>query len=237
MRIEEPLRHFLSERKVCSPRRAYSFLEKNLVIVNGIRITDWNYALDPERDEVLVNGTGIPNPRYTYLMMNKPAGYVCSTVSDRSPTVFSLLDERYGSLFTVGRLDKDSEGLLLLTDNGSFSHYITSPEASVSKTYEVELEFGVSPWEQMEYTEKFREGLYLPEEKKGKAFLCKSAVLEWKNSFFCTVTVEEGKFRQVRRMFSVMENNVVRLIRKKIGPWELDSALGPGEYREFDPYL
>lgn len=236
MRIEEPLRHFLAEQKICSPRRSYNFLDRNIVTVNGIRIADWNHPIVPERDSVAVNGVPVPGPVHTYLMLNKPVGYVCSTVSDRSPTVFSLLKEKYSSLFTVGRLDKDSEGLIILTDNGWFSHYLTSPDAGISKTYEVELETGISPWQQHEYTECFRTGIMLPEEKKGKAFVSRSALLEWQDSFHCTVTLEEGKFRQVRRMFAAMGNCVIRLRRKKIGPWELDAALGPGEYRKFNPF-
>lgn len=172
-------------------------------------------------------------------MMNKPIGYVCSTVSDRSKTVYELLENlknenqnEFEKLHTIGRLDKDTEGLLLFTTDGNFSNFITRKENQIKKTYYVELENSVDKKNQLLYKEKFEKGIFLPEEKKAKSFTTLPAKLNWISENSCNLTIEEGKFHQVRRMFLAMNNKVFFLKRVAIGKLNLDESLQQGNYRK-----
>lgn len=184
-----------------------------------------------------------PRSGFTYIMMNKPLGAVCSSVSDRSTTVFQLLGPDVPpKLSAVGRLDKDTSGLLLLSDDGMFVHTLTIPESHISKTYHVWLEAPVSPAQQYEYTRRCREGLFLPPCEKAPAFTTAPAQLEWlgvlpsdlgcgSSSSECLLTISEGKFHQVKRMMDELGNQVAALERIAIGSLELDKKLAPGQYR------
>ena len=184
-----------------------------------------------------------PCSGFTYLMMNKPLGAVCSSVSDRSQTVLQLLGPDVPQkLSIVGRLDKDTSGLLLLSDDGMFVHTLTIPESHISKTYHVWLGTPVSPAQQYEYTRKCKEGLFLPPCEKAPAFTTAPAQLEWlgvlppdlgcgSSSSECLLTISEGKFHQVKRMMEELGNQVAALERIAIGSLELDKKLAPGQYR------
>lgn len=239
------VRNYLSYLGVCNPRRAYNFLDRNQLMADGVRITDWNHLIS---SGCTLNGRILPHPEFTYIMMNKPVGYVCSRVSDRSPVVFDLLDEnlctgdRAAGLHTAGRLDKDTSGLLILTDDGAFSHYLASPEAHISKTYHAILDAPLSPAEQDEYERRFHAGLYLPPCEKASGFMTQPASLEWLDvgvpelgcascASECLVTISEGKFHQVRRMFQVLGRRVMALKRISIGRLPLGTELAPGGYR------
>lgn len=166
-----------------------------------------------------------------YLMMNKPRGYVCSAVSDSHHTVYELLPSelqelvqnptRGNRLHTIGRLDADTSGLLLFTTDGYFSNSLTRPENHVEKTYRITLESPVDTETQKIYTKKCSEGFYIPPEKKGEEFICKSSFLEWKDDLHCILTISEGKFHQVRRMMCELGNKVIELERIKFGEYEL----------------
>lgn len=179
------------------------------------------------------------NAKHIYLMMNKPAGYVCSTVSDRSPVVFDLVSEEIKNycaenklnLHTVGRLDKETGGLLILTTDGDFSHRMTFPENQICKVYEAVLKDAVSPMEQCNCIEEFANGVMLPPDKKFPSQQSRPAKLEWLSEKKARLTVTEGKFHEVRRMFAAMENQVVELQRISISSLELPEALNPGECR------
>ena len=184
-----------------------------------------------------------PRSGFTYIMMNKPSGTVCSTVSDRSTTVFQLLGADVpAGLSAVGRLDKDTSGLLLLSDDGMFVHTLTIPESHISKTYHVWLSTPVSPAEQYEYTQKCAEGLNLPLCEKSPSFTTAPAKLEWLNVLpselgcascgtECLLTISEGKFHQIKRMMEALGNEVAALERIAVGSLYLDKKLGPGQYR------
>ena len=184
-----------------------------------------------------------PRSGFTYIMMNKPLGAVCSSVSDRSTTVFQLLGSDVpAKLSAVGRLDKDTSGLLLLSDDGMFVHTLTIPESHISKTYHVWLEAPVSPAQQEEYIKRCAAGLSLPPCEKSPAFTAGPAHLEWLNVLppelgcascgtECLLTISEGKFHQVRRMMEVLGNHVTALERVAIGSLELDKKIAPGHYR------
>ena len=172
-----------------------------------------------------------------YLMMNKPKGYVCKTVSDWNTPVYTLLPPEYLAitepckLHTIGRLDLDTEGLLLFTNDGKLSHNLTIPTNHIDKTYYVELEKEVSATDQQNFIEKCKTGFLIPPEKKGPEFFCKPSTLEWISPSSCILSISEGKFHQVKRMLSALGNTVIYLKKIKMGPVELDKNLKPGEFR------
>lgn len=176
------------------------------------------------------------NVQHLYLMMNKPCGYVCSSVSDRSPVVFDLIPDEYKSycvqnnlsLHTVGRLDKDTSGLLLFTTDGQFSHRLTSPENHVEKIYEVVLKEKESAERQKQIEQRFSKGIILPAEKKSEEQQSLPSTIEWISSSVCRLTISEGKFHQVRRMFLAVGNEVSELKRLSVGTYLLPKDLEPG---------
>lgn len=179
---------------------------------------------------------------HTYIMMNKAAGTVCATASDSHPLVFSFLDDdmqeqaktapRGLRLHTVGRLDCQTSGLLLLTTDGYFSHYITSPESGIKKTYLVSLKVQISSDEEEEYNRRCRQGLILPPDHKAQEEKSAPAELEWLSPSLCRITVTEGKFHEVRRIFLALGNEVTALHRLSIGNLKLDENLKPGQWRK-----
>lgn len=168
--------------------------------------------------------------------MNKPCGYVCSSVSDRSPVVFDLIPDEYKSycvqnnlsLHTVGRLDKDTSGLLLFTTDGQFSHRLTSPENHVEKIYEVVLKEKESAERQKQIEQRFSKGIILPAEKKSEEQKALPSNIEWISASVCRLTISEGKFHQVRRMFLAVGNEVSELKRLVVGTYLLPKDLEPG---------
>ncbi|MCR4949050.1 MAG: rRNA pseudouridine synthase [Treponema sp.] len=181
-----------------------------------------------------------------YLIMNKPAGYVCSAVSDSHKTVYQLLPQQMQSLVqgakrghrlhTIGRLDCDTSGLLLFTTDGKFSHCVssvvsTSSTSSVSKTYRAVLKTQVPADQQADYISRAAQGLTLPPEKKFGEQKAKPAALRFIKDDICKITVHEGKFHEVRRIFRALGNEVAELHRTAIGPLELPEDLSPGQWR------
>lgn len=176
-----------------------------------------------------------------YLLMNKPCGYVCSAVSDSHKTVYQLLTpelqnlvrnaKRGERLHTVGRLDCDTSGLLLLTTDGYYSHSLTAPEMNVQKTYRVRLK---SPGKK-QYIALARHGLILPSEKKSPELQSAPAEIRFTDEtlFQCEIKITEGKFHQVRRIFKALGNEVVKLERTAIGALTLPSWLAAGDYIEY----
>lgn len=179
--------------------------------------------------------------------MNKPCGYVCSAASDSHKTVYELLTldlqelvinaPRGCRLHTVGRLDCDTSGLLLLTNDGKFSHRITASVISaestsvISKTYCATLKNPVAEDLQNSYIQRAALGLTLPPEKKYGEQLALPAILEFESSCICKITVHEGKFHEVRRIFRALGNEVTALERIAIGRLTLSKDLEPGKWR------
>ena len=174
--------------------------------------------------------------------MNKPRSYVCSAVSDSHKTVYDLLTpelrelvqgaKRGSRLHTIGRLDSDTSGLLLLTTDGYFSHVVsTGSTTGVSKTYRATLMSPVSPENQKIYTTRAAAGLTLPPEKKYGEQQADPALLHFIKDDVCEITVHEGKFHEVRRIFRALGNEVKELERISIGKLKLPSDLTPGQWR------
>lgn len=220
-----------------SSRAVRSFLRKHIVEVNDKKIEDAETLCDTDTDEIKIDGKKIDFPSHVYVMFNKPSGVVCSTVSDRHKVIYDFFPETIRnkkflpSLHSVGRLDSETEGLLLLTTNGSFSNYISSPENKIPKKYFVRLENNISLTEQHKYAELAMQGLLLPPEKKFSEQKISGSEIEFLSENECYVTVTQGVFHEVRRIFLALGNKVVYLKRIAVGNVFLDEDLRKGEWR------
>ncbi|MGP1588152.1 MAG: pseudouridine synthase [Treponemataceae bacterium] len=233
MKFLQPIDHFFSFRKICSQRSFSVFIKNHKVLVNSKPVTDRAFLVNAEKDFITVDGVRIKNIKHLYFMMNKGKDVVCSRVSSRHKTVFDFMGEfaKEKLLHIAGRLDADSTGLLILTTNGSFSNFITDPNNSIEKTYEVVLKNPVLQKDQNKYIEGFLNGIYLDDLKQGSSFTTKSCKLEFTSETTCCVKICEGKFRQVRRMFSFFGNEVAQLNRTGVANFCLDKSLCKNHYR------
>ncbi|MFI3115765.1 MAG: pseudouridine synthase [Clostridia bacterium] len=197
------------------------------ILVNGEKIVKTDVKIDENADEIIFCGEKVVYKKHIYIMLNKKTGYVTANKDNINPTVFELLDEkdRNQKLFAVGRLDKDTEGLLLLTTDGDLAHGIMSPKKHVEKVYYAEV-FG----EILEkHVEIFKKGVVFEDKTE-----CKPAKLEIISSgevSHAYVTISEGKFHQVKIMFRTINCTVSYLKRMKIADLCLDDSLKIGEYR------
>ena len=219
MRIDK----FLANMGVGTRTEVKQLLKKGNVTVNDKKEKSPKTQINPDTDTVSVNETQIQYIDKIYLMLNKPKGYLSATEDNNQQTVIDLVEEfRYLELFPVGRLDKGTEGLLLITNDGQFNHQLMSPTKHVSKTYEVISEKTITKND----IESFKTGIELNEGLAKPAQLVEG---DEKNKSF--VTIYEGRYHQVKRMFHAIDNEVLALKRISIGDLKLDSALAPGEYR------
>ncbi|MGI5057574.1 pseudouridine synthase [Treponema socranskii] len=217
-------------------------LRSGAVTVNGKSVFDPSLHIDEENDTVDADGKKIEVRKEVYLMMHKPSGYVCAKRDGLHRTVFDLLGDAYrtpffeDNLHTIGRLDCDTEGLLILTTDGELTHRITSPKSECGKTYFVRLSNKVRSGEAADYVCKCAQGVHIEPEGREKEADCKSAELVWLGNGDekdeCTLTIYEGKFHEVKRIFSALGNEVVYLKRIAIGALRLDESLEKGEWRE-----
>lgn len=204
-------------------------VKKGLVKVNDEVVKDNGVQINPEKDRIIINGEEIYYRKYIYLMMNKPDGVVSATFDSRDETVIDLLeiDHQVFNPFPVGRLDKDTVGLLLLTNDGELNHRLISPKWKVDKVYFAKIDKRVMEKD----IEEFKKGITLDD-----GYLCKEAKLEIVNASDegseVIVTIQEGKFHQVKRMFQAVGKEVVYLKRIEFGTLPLDKDLEEGEYRE-----
>ena len=209
-----------------------------LVTVNGVPAARVDVHVHLSKDKIEVDGQPLKVAIHAYYMMNKPAGYVCSSKGGANPTVFDLLDVEDrgrrlgGELGIVGRLDLDTEGLLIFTTDGDLNHSLTSPKYHVPKTYFVQLENPVSEAEQKQYAEAVAAGVEIPPEDHEPGALCRGGKLDWKSDDTCQLTIYEGLYHEVKRIFTALGNRVAYLKRININNLALDPSLEPGEYRE-----
>ena len=208
------------------------------VLVNGQRIYDAGFAVDAENDTISVDGEEINLHKNLYLMMNKPQHYVCSTKEGDHETVFDLLDDSLRTpylqdkLHLVGRLDMDTEGLLLFTTDGELTHRLISPKSHISKTYLCGLEHPENSEHQAEIARAFEAGIEVGPEDNEQGFTAQPAQITWLDDSTAHLTIYEGKYHQVKRMFVAVGNKIAFLKRISMGRLELDSNLKPGEYKE-----
>lgn len=218
---------FLTQAKVGSRSEVKNYIKKGLVLVNGQPALKPETKIETEKDKVEYQGEELLEKKFVYYMLNKPKGVVSATTDQLHPTVVSLIKEKYQEeLFPVGRLDKDTEGLLLLTNDGQLAHDLLSPKKHVDKTYYALIRGYVTKSD----VEKFREGLDIGEKKT--TMPADLHVLQAGDISEIQVTICEGKFHQVKRMFQAVEKEVVYLKRISMGKLKLDRNLQPGEYRQ-----
>lgn len=219
MRLDQ----FVSQSTGIPRSEAPGLIRGGRVLVNGVRITNASTHIDPAA-EVLLHGERIVLPGNIYLMLHKPAGVISATEDPAHRTVLDLVDHphRY-TLHVVGRLDKDTTGLLLLTNDGDWSHRLMSPRHHVPKTYLATL---AEPLTEAA-AQQLRAGVQLHGEKG----LTKPAEVEILPTQQARITIAEGKYHQVKRMLAAVGNRVEALHRERIGGLVLDTELPPGEWR------
>lgn len=216
---------FLADMGLGTRSEVKKEIHKGQVRVNGIPERSSEYKLDIQKDLVEVNGRQISYAQQEYYMLNKPAGVVSATEDKKNMTVLDLIQEKQRKdLFPVGRLDKDTEGLLLITNDGLLAHQLLSPKKHVKKTYFVRVENPVSP----EDIKILEEGVDIGEEKR--TLPAEISCLSPEKNSLC-LTIKEGKFHQIKRMFQAVDNKVLYLKRLSMGSLTLDETLAPGEYR------
>lgn len=224
---KERLDKILASQNIASRSDAGVMIRRGVVAVNGGIVKKADYKVDTQADEVTVNGQIISVKEFLYLMMNKPAGVLSAARDSRAETVVGLLPQelKRRGLFPAGRLDKDTEGLLIITDDGAFAHRMLAPKSHVFKQYEAVLAAPVSA----EDIIKFENGLELNDMTCLPAQL---KVIEGGENPLVSVRIREGKFHQIKRMFLALNNEVLKLKRVQIGALKLDPALTSGVARE-----
>ena len=221
MRIDK----LLSDMGLASRSEARAACKAGQITVDGTPIKDSSVHVDPEKQRIVFRGREISYRRYTYVMLNKPEGYVSATEDSKLPVVTELLDSelRRMELFPVGRLDRDTTGLMILTNNGPLAHRVLSPRHHVPKVYR----FTAAEPMKEGVEEEFRDGVVLAD-----GYECKSAIIELDSDRMGGyITLTEGKYHQIKRMVASTHNRVVTLERISFGGIELDRALSRGEYR------
>ena len=221
MRIDK----FLSDAGVATRRECAAAAKRGAVLIDGVPIRDVSKHVDPEAVTVSYMGRVIPYEKFTYVMLNKPDGYVSATEDSKLPVVTELLPSelRRRELFPVGRLDKDTVGLMILTNNGPLAHTLLSPKRHVEKKYFYKCAVPLLPHAE----EKFASGVTLAD-----GYECKSAVIEPSaDRLSGIITLTEGKYHQIKRMIASLDNRVTYLERISFSGIVTDSALARGEWR------
>lgn len=220
------LDRFLANQADLSRSDARELIKKRLVTVNGAVAKLYDMKIDPESDVVAAEGREIVYRKNIYIMMNKPQGVICATWAGDSKTVLDLLPQELyrEAVFPAGRLDKDTEGFVFLTDDGELAHNILSPKKHVEKLYFARLKY---PAEES-YIARFEEGLEID---GGDVCLpAKLEILDDPHEVY--ITIHEGMYHQIKRMAEALGNKIVYLKRLRIGGVTLDEKLAPGECRE-----
>ncbi len=219
MRIDK----FLCEMNIGSRSEVKQILKAGLVKVNDHLVKQADFKVDPLVDLITFKGQKIEYIPFYYYMLNKPAGVVSATTDNTAKTVVELLGaDKREDLFPVGRLDKDTTGLLLLTNDGSLAHQLLSPKKHIDKTYLVTTSKKLSS----EDIARLEQGVDI-----GECQITMPARVESMDDFHIYLTIQEGKFHQVKRMLQAVNNKVCALQRVSFGPLSLDESLLPGEYR------
>lgn len=216
--------------KVISSQTGYTrkevkeLIRKKKVLVNGNIINKSDIKIDPKLDKITVDSINIEVKEYVYLILNKPKGYISATEDRNIPTVLDLVAKEYlhRNLFPVGRLDKDTTGLMIITDDGKFAHNILSPQRHVKKVYKVTIDIPITD----DMIIGFERGVMLSDG------VCKGANLEKTEVNTGIATLTEGRYHQIKRMFGSFGAKVIELQRIGMGNLKLPSDLELGECRE-----
>ena len=217
----------LSDMGIASRKELKDMIRRGRVSVNGVTATAPDMKLDGETALVCLDGQRLSYSKFHYFMIDKPTGVLSVTEDRKQATVMDLItpEMRRMGLFPVGRLDKDTSGLLILTNDGDYAHRVISPKSGVEKLYYARVDGSLSQKD----VEAFEKGIVLADGTE-----CLPAKLELLAERECFVRVMEGKYHQVRRMLASRGAPVLELRRLSIGALKLDESLGPGGFRELD---
>lgn len=221
------LDRYLAEAGIGSRSQVKTYIKKGMVTINNETVKKSEYKVDIEEDVVKINGEIVEYVAFEYYMLNKPEGVVSATKDNVSETVIELIkDKKREDLFPVGRLDKDTQGLLIITNDGELSHNMLSPRKHVDKTYYATIDGIVTK----EDAEIFLQGVDIGDDKL--TMPADLEILSSGNVSEIKLTIREGRFHQVKRMFEAVGKKVLFLKRIEMGGLKLDESLKPGEYRQ-----
>lgn len=217
------LDRYLCELNIGSRSQVREFIKKGLVSVNGQVIRSADQRIEEQNDRIAFQGQLLTYQKFVYYMLNKPQGVVSATQDNTAGTVVELLAaEGRKDLFPIGRLDKDTEGLLLLTNDGELAHRLLSPKKHVDKIYQVTIAHALSD----ENIRQLEQGVDIGEDR-----LTLPAKVDVLSENVIHLTIQEGKYHQVKRMLQAVDNQVTALKRIRFGNIDLDESLAPGDYR------
>ena len=221
---------YLADMSIGTRQEVKKYIRQGRVKINENVIKKPEYKIREDEDKVTFDGAPVAYETFEYYMLNKPAGVISATEDKRDKTVLDLIKEKKRKdLFPVGRLDKDTEGLLLITNDGALAHRLLSPKKHVDKCYYAKIRGGVTE----DDVRAFKEGINIgTQEEPEWTMPADLQILE--NGAFSRIrlTIREGKFHQVKRMFLAVGKEVVYLKRERMGAFVLDETLAPGEYRK-----
>lgn len=214
---------FLANNNIGTRSEVKKIVKAGRVKIGDIIAKDSSVNINENEDIISIDGKPIVYEKFYYIMLNKPAGYVCSAHEKGENSILQLIDEDFRSkLYPVGRLDKDTTGLVLLTNDGPMTHELLSPAKHVDKEYFVKLAKPLATGDK----ERFENGLDIGDEKPTKP-----ATLIQIDDYSCNVIIHEGRFHQIKRMFEALNNEVIGLKRLRMKDLLLDCELQEGEYR------
>lgn len=222
---KERLDKIISSQFNISRSEAKTCIRRGQVLVGGTVAKDYGMLVMPETEQIIFNGEQLNYKKNIYIIMNKPRGIVSASTDKRRKTVVDILPEelKRSGLFPAGRLDRDTTGLLIITDDGDFAHRIISPKKKIKKTYIVWLDEDITP----DICRKFSEGVTLSD-----GTLCAPAKLTRIDKNVAEITITEGKYHQIKRMFGTVGIGVNELHRKSVGGLTLPENLSEGSSRE-----
>lgn len=214
---------FLVHVGVGTRTQVKTIVKQGRVSVNDIIVKKSEVKISTEKDVIKFDNTVLIYSEFVYFMLNKPKGVLSATTDKVQKTVVDLIDTPVKNIFPVGRLDKDTTGLLILTNDGKLAHELLSPKKHVNKVYIAHVQKQLNT----QTIEDFKNGIMLDD-----GYNCLPAFLEILDDTTAQVTIQEGKFHQIKRMFEACDNRVVYLKRVQMGPLKLDDRLELGEYRQ-----
>ena len=220
----ERLDKVISEQTEYSRKDIKRLVSSKKVLLNGNIVLKSDIKIDINKDKIVIDGVELSYQKNVYLILNKPQGYISATEDRTQKTVLDLIDEKYlhREMFPAGRLDKDTTGMMIITDDGIFAHNILSPKKHIKKIYEVTLDIPVTN----EMKVGFEKGIELNDG------VCKTAKLEILGEYEARVTLTEGRYHQIKRMFGCFGGKVIKLHRICMGALYLPKDLNEGESRE-----
>lgn len=223
----ERIDKIIASQGVYSRSEVKKLIQQKKIKVNGEIITSSNIKIDTANAKILIDNEDLTIKKHIYLMLNKPEGYVSATKDGKDKTVLDLVPDEYKSreVFPAGRLDKNTTGLMIITDDGQMAHNILAPKKHISKKYEVTIDIPVTE----EMRNGFKDGVELIDGK------CKSSDMVITGQYTAEVILTEGRYHQIKRMFGCYGAKVTKLHRTQMGKLELPKDLAPGKTRELTP--